>query len=461
MRIRRIPHPVSAAPGHPAGVTLTEVLMTLMIMSIGVSSVVVLFPISVLRSIQSTQLTNSAILKYNVESRLRQQPDLIFDPDGDYTFQSDDQGRDRALAEHYRGGGSRNYIVDPVGFHAMFSDGFDTLARYFGNDGVQQGFDPGGGAPRIALRRYDGGVFTRFLGAEESSITLGALSQDQLDALGFLTRELGMLGDGRTIQLDSFALQLLVYQNVVIGVQLTEDVLPADLSNIPTGATTRPGGLISDPETAEVTLFSVSGKLSQTFPITLIDAANRKIYWSEYDENGNSVDFNGNGVMDIRPLPVEFGNPPQIGRVVLQSDRPNDYSWMLTVRRSSDGQVRGADVVVRFNTGTSVLDERIFPASFTDGLAVAYVDAVTDSSGNIVEPTLKRGGFIFDAENARWYRITNYEGIAGGNAFSGFDYRITLETSIIKGDGSLSGAIFLPGVVDVYPMGSLPLPESL
>jgi len=45
--------------GLPAGVTLTEVLMSLMIMSIGISSVMVLFPISVLRSAQSTQLTNA------------------------------------------------------------------------------------------------------------------------------------------------------------------------------------------------------------------------------------------------------------------------------------------------------------------------------------------------------------------------------------------------------------------
>ncbi|MFN7868522.1 MAG: prepilin-type N-terminal cleavage/methylation domain-containing protein, partial [Planctomyces sp.] len=52
---------VSAGAALPSGVTLTEVLMSLMIMSIGISSVMVLFPISVLRSAQSTQLTNAAI----------------------------------------------------------------------------------------------------------------------------------------------------------------------------------------------------------------------------------------------------------------------------------------------------------------------------------------------------------------------------------------------------------------
>jgi len=77
---------VSPGVGLPAGVTLTEVLMSLMIMSIGISSVMVLFPISVLRSVQSTQLTNAAILKYNAEAQIRQNPRLIFDPDADGDF---------------------------------------------------------------------------------------------------------------------------------------------------------------------------------------------------------------------------------------------------------------------------------------------------------------------------------------------------------------------------------------
>ena len=51
-----------------SGVTLTEVLMSLMIMSIGISAVAVLFPISVLRSVQATQLTNAAILKRNAQA---------------------------------------------------------------------------------------------------------------------------------------------------------------------------------------------------------------------------------------------------------------------------------------------------------------------------------------------------------------------------------------------------------
>ena len=60
-----------------AAATLTEVLMSLLVMGIGVVSVFTLFPISVLRSIQATQQTNSKILKLNAESLLQAAPDFL------------------------------------------------------------------------------------------------------------------------------------------------------------------------------------------------------------------------------------------------------------------------------------------------------------------------------------------------------------------------------------------------
>ncbi len=53
------------------GATLTEVLMALLIMSVGIVSVITMFPLAVLRSIQATQLTNSRLLKQNVQQALR------------------------------------------------------------------------------------------------------------------------------------------------------------------------------------------------------------------------------------------------------------------------------------------------------------------------------------------------------------------------------------------------------
>ena len=50
------------------GTTLTEVLMSILIMSIGVVTLATLFPIAILRSVQATQLTNATILRYDAEA---------------------------------------------------------------------------------------------------------------------------------------------------------------------------------------------------------------------------------------------------------------------------------------------------------------------------------------------------------------------------------------------------------
>ena len=56
------------------GVTLTDVLKSLMIMAIGVTSVMTLFTIATLRSAQATSLTNSELLKYNTKALFESRP---------------------------------------------------------------------------------------------------------------------------------------------------------------------------------------------------------------------------------------------------------------------------------------------------------------------------------------------------------------------------------------------------
>jgi type II secretory pathway pseudopilin PulG len=61
-------HPISPVR---SGATLTEVLMSLLIMSIGIVSVITMFPLAVLRSIQATQLTNARMMTQNTEQAFR------------------------------------------------------------------------------------------------------------------------------------------------------------------------------------------------------------------------------------------------------------------------------------------------------------------------------------------------------------------------------------------------------
>ena len=470
------------------GVTLTEVLMSLMIMSIGVSAVMVLFPISVLRSVQSTQLTNAAILKRNIESELRNDQKLIFDPDGDYDLQVNDVQRASALAEHFQGAAARNYVVDPAGFYALFgqdNDGDaaiepadDAFAHSFGNVGTEAGFYVGTPSVLRGLPRFDGRVMSKFM--TSTSVLSTALTADQLNALTELGLKRCRLGDGRIVQLDTFAANPLTRTlpggtygpagAYLVGIELQDTVIADDLAQIPTSANSIPGNLIPDPENSEIVIFSANGNFSQTFPLTHIDATRRAVFWSEYDDDvpANAWrDFNKNGIEDVRPLPREFQGTA--GRVVLRSSRTADFTWLLTIRRASDGRVSGADVVVRHNVGINAADERVFTAVFTAGSTFVGVNNWADGTA----PVLQRGQFILDPVNARWYRIaavTYTSSSTPTSPWSGFDYRVELENAAIGSSGTLTdgvnpmipgAAIFVPHIVDVYPLGSLDLPEAL
>ncbi|MDB5336697.1 MAG: hypothetical protein JWN70_2316, partial [Planctomycetaceae bacterium] len=59
---------VPSKTGHPGGATLTEVLMAILIMGIGMIGVMSLFPAAVLRSVQAHALTTSANLRFNAEA---------------------------------------------------------------------------------------------------------------------------------------------------------------------------------------------------------------------------------------------------------------------------------------------------------------------------------------------------------------------------------------------------------
>jgi len=470
------------------GVTLTEVLMSLMIMSIGVSAVMVLFPLSVLRSVQSTQLTNAAILKRNIESELRNDQKLIFDPDGNFDLAANDAQRAFALAEHFQAVAARNYVVDPAAFYALYgqdNDGNATLdgaddafARSLGNTGTAAGFLVGTPLVSRFLPRFDGRVMSGFLNS--TAVLSSSLSADQLRALSELGLKRCRLGDGKTVQLDTFAANPLTRTlpfgsygpagAYLVGIQLQDTVSEDDLTQIPTSSNSIPGNLIADPENSEIVIFSANGNFSQTFPLTHIDATRRAAFWSEYDDDVSGAawqDFNRNYVEDVRPLPREFQGTA--GRVVLRSSRAADFTWLLTVRRASDGRVSGADVVVRHNVGITAQDERAFTAVFTAGSPFVGVNNWADGTA----PIIKRGQFILDPVNARWYRIaavTYSSGSTPSSPWSVFDYRVELENAAIASSGTLasganpmvpSAAVFVPHVVDVYPLGSMDFPESL
>ena len=79
---------------------------------------------------------------------------------------------------------------------------------------------------------------------------------------------------------------------------------------------------------------------------------------------------------------------------------------------------------------------------------------------------MKKSGYVLDVTNARWYRVQGYREASGIELAPGVTgtpigngYQITLESPVIQ-SAVVGKAMFLPGVIDVYPMGSVSLPKN-
>ncbi len=470
------------------GVTLTEVLMSLMIMSIGISAVAVLFPMSTLRSIQANRLTHGAILKYNVEALLQAERNLILDPDGDGNLQ-----------EHFVPVTQRNYVVDPLGYYTHYSDGNYGLAASFGNDGTNPGFLPrwGGG-----LRTLDG-FYPLSVIAPLPTPPVAPPTPGHAAALRLMGLDKTNQGDGWSLDVDTIAVSVVTVAGSITAVTLPTDLDLRDTATSQLLMSGFPGTapleyLIPDPELYRIVVYSLDGLRSQTFPLTNINTTSNTAYWSEDIDGDGTVDhdYNMNGSADLRPLPIEFGSA--VGRVILQSRKINDFNWLLSVRRRSDGFVRNVDVVVRYSDGADALNERLFEATFVKGsTAVGIRYPYRNVAADTTTPKFRKGGFIFDAQNARWYRIQDYREVPLGNigwAYPNYDAVVFTEDTIVDAagedqytlDGSgnsilLNGkidtvggisedirppgnnngtlnfgyAMFPASVIDVYPMGSM------
>ena len=459
--------------------TLIEVLISMMIMAVGLALVLSLFPISVIRTAQATRMTNAAVLKFNVESRVQRMPHLVFDPDGDYAFGG---GGIPELAEHVTAPENRNYIVDPIGYLAYAEDlSLVSLAGDFGNQRAVAGPAP---TPLGLLPRFDGGLEVL------TGLSASTGTADERRFLRQIAARLTGLGDGWDVVVDTTAVSLIpdFTGTAVAGVRLPDDV---DLSDFPTSEVNTPGyssGTIigGDPEMSRITVFSADGAFSQSFVFTAVRGSGRDCLWTE-DVNLNGIqdgleDLNLNGVFDQRDLPAEFQN--QVGRVLIQQKRTNDYNWMLTVRRNGDGWAVGVDVVVTHGRSADPDDERVFPTGPNeDANGNGVLDGGEDTNGNGIldyafstgsltitvpdtagfdgadeayEPPLRRGGYVLDVDNARWYRIQDYERNAAAATII-----VTLETLPVESSPAATGnAVFFPSVVDVFPLGSVEYPED-
>ena len=424
-------HPPLAVlpPRVPAGATLVEVLMSLLIMSIGMVALMTLFPMAVLRSVEATKLTHGTNLRYNAEAMIDIVPGvvrraLLHDPDrdgnvsehlinedvdGNFVLDAvEDDGNANPPLDNNDGYLDRPvYVVDPLGWSelAVLGAGFE---HYFGNDGA---------AALPFLRRFNYGITTP------------------------------AHADGVVTLPDSWISYLPETPTAATATTVT---LPptVDLSSLP----------LPGPPESRVVLTDDSARTSQVRTITGI-APGPVISWTN-------------------PLPGGFTITKV--RVQIQERR---YTWLLTVRKSDFGNPMSlsasVDVVVFFNRSATQEDEIVYPALFGRGIDGQFGVAGFDDDNNgtdddvsefgwlgsddlrtlavtwssLPDPLLKKGGYVFDAQNSYWYRIQDVtESQTSARA------ELTLDRDIVAfsnaGTSPAGGAILMRGVVDVFPLGT-------
>jgi len=367
--------------------------MSLMVMGIGVVSLATLFPISALRVLEATHMTNSTVLRYNAEGVVDALPALVFDPDGN---------------PRTRHSGT-NYIVDPLGIWDLATQlsipvSDPAFTRFEYNRATE-------------ITRPNTGFQTWFVGENSASpvlfTDLGAAQN-----LTSLPDTLTQVAEATAA--DAFA--SITSTSVIFPTTDGMDALKASIDAAIAAGATDAGW--------RVTLFDASGSFSEVRTVEVVTG----------NPSGSTVRF-------VEPLTTSMRSA---GVGLIRLDFVDQfYTYMYSVRNSG-GNVN-IDVVVFFKRDLSELSQQVYVAdmrrydlgsgsppkpgvdSFDDNgdgidddireIGTAGSD---DSVNNAVTvdwnpalyatvpepPPLRRGGYVYDPVNGLWYRI---QSIAAGD----------------------------------------------
>lgn len=492
------------------GVTITEVLVSLAVMSVGVIAVATLFPLSVLRTVQATQLTNAAQLRYNFEGMAGARPEVFAGAEawqagksyavGDlvvgtipsetyyecttggtsFTLEPGWQGIGNTTTEDPGGAAvpkwithrARIFVVDPLGWQNRTED--LTAAPTVNSANIRNTFGRttlAGGTiandSRYRIVRFRGGVPGTLLNPSSSTFWPTVGSQPEI-AANFGARQMAVLPDSWVNQTDTTEITTpaapvttLQLSNLPTSLIQTLDRNADNVVDLVLTSATAAERDIS----ARVTLYDVTGKVSHVRQLTRIDTPSAGV---------EQLTWTG-------ALPNGF--VPARARVETFEPR---YSWMLSGRHN--GPTAYLNLVVFFRRSSDPEDELIHPAHFRIG-SWPGADNTLGTADDIAEPTvviqfhadlngqrpfLKRGGYVCDAQNNRWYRVISFREVADARAalllldpnFAGtmantpgavvkLDNGVLEESGFYPNDGGSEepgGAILMPGIIDVYPL---------
>ena len=422
-------------PNPRGGTTLTEVLMSLLCMGIGVVAVASLFPIALLRSVQATQLTSGTILRFNAETLIDLHdelpvPDdtkfrnLLFNPD---YFRVDptvpptsppNMGDDYDFSEHFH----KNYLIDPLGAMIVRDDN---------------------GRPPDTTDKV--GLLDRF-DAMRIFYPTPAHSDTAIPAAERPARAIKQAEDIVTLP-DSW---VTLYDVISDGNTATSVTLPgsSNIVNTEMDALIDPA-ITPNPSEMRIILFSNNGRISET----------RTLSDTSFDTAGS--------ISWAPPLPDngQYYTAGSVERFRLET-KERRFTWLLTVRNDTSTSALDVaaararvDVVVFFRRSPT-LDEET-PYQLTGSGRNYIVNKLDQNTWDRIfppanansppypspypDPFLKKGGFLLDTSTGEWHRLQK----VNSNTFA-----ITLERNARTLNAHY--AVFMKGVVDVFPIGSKP-----
>jgi hypothetical protein len=438
-------------PNSRPGLTLVEVLMSLMVTGIGILGVVSLLPLAFVRAVQATNLTNGTILRYDAESMIDISPRLLLRWQAQQAYSSATTNYTTS-----EGGAAGDLIINPnspnIGFLCTASGTSGSLAPTWNTT--------------LGLTTIDGSVTWKTVALPQSPTVPIPFPPTQfvVDPLGWyamsgtpiqtilgntspaaaypnaLPRFSGQLPNSvssvmQTYLPDSWVEQarspvtsFTVGTPGTPGTPGTATLSNVDLSNVAV-STEGPLSTATSPYViSRVVLIDATGKNSQTRIVTGVNAATTTVSW-----NGND------------PLTGNF--TPVMARVETQEPR---YTWLLTVMPSSGGGSSNVEVTVFFNRTLTPTDEQAYSATGADGVQTPFT--VTYSGQ---KPFAKKGGFLFDCVFGRWYHIVNVVDVSS-TQFNVFVDQSRPSADLLAaqnlGIGQTFGAVFMRGIVDVFPL---------
>lgn len=398
--------PVRPSAGH-SGATLTEVLMSLLVFSVGIVSVFTLFPISILQSIRATQLTNTRILYDNVQALAKARPEYwrtaasweankIYGTGariwtGSLVYVAEDPGGTSGTWEPTWGGAT---VVD----NGITWNRDDTPPSPYVVDPLGRVADPNFG-PRFG--KY---------GDSHDDPAVGIVRPNIGTRLGMTTAQL----QAAFVLPDSWSVAF--------------EAVPSGIS----------GTTVSFPTSIDLSA------VNATYRVVVISANLRKsaVRNVATAPTGNTITLNS-------ALPTDLNELDEVSTVRLEYFNSR-YTWLLSV------SPLGRQCVIFFNRSFNPDDEHVYPYTIND----AAGDRVTLNGidWTTPKPLIREGNFVFDTVTCRWHRMIDVS-ITGSSATVVLDRGLEgAHESADPSDDSVTlptafgGLIFMPGIVHVFDL---------